>query len=173
MKIEAELARMERMTTGELSRRYVEVCGEAVRTRNRSYLIRKIAWRLQAADEGDLSERARARAAELANDADVRLTPPREATSTGLDRSATRPGRSPAMGVESPTATTAPPRDSRLPAVGTALVKRYKGRTLQVIVRADGIEYDGQMYSSLSAVAKVISGSHINGFRFFNLGGGQ
>jgi len=37
------------------------------RTRHRAYLIRKIAWRLQANAEGDLSERAGRRAAELAD----------------------------------------------------------------------------------------------------------
>ena len=35
-------------------------------------------WRLQALAEGDLSERARRRAAELANDADLRLAPPKD-----------------------------------------------------------------------------------------------
>ena len=43
------------------------MCDEPIRTRNRAYLTRKIAWRLQAKAEGDLSERARRRAAELAN----------------------------------------------------------------------------------------------------------
>jgi hypothetical protein len=37
--------------------------------RNRTWLIRRIAWRLQANSEGGLSDRARARAAELVNDA--------------------------------------------------------------------------------------------------------
>jgi len=55
MNIKEELARLERMTTGELAGRYVEVCGEPARTRNRAYLTRKIAWRLQAQAEGDLS----------------------------------------------------------------------------------------------------------------------
>ena len=40
-------------------------------------MIRKIAWRLQANAEGDLSERARRRAAELADDAEVRVMAPR------------------------------------------------------------------------------------------------
>ncbi|MBU6172355.1 MAG: DUF2924 domain-containing protein [Planctomycetes bacterium] len=51
---------------------------EKCRSRNKRYLIRRIAWRLQANAEGDLSERARARAAELALDSEVRVTPPRE-----------------------------------------------------------------------------------------------
>jgi hypothetical protein len=42
------------------------------------HLIRKIAWRMQANAEGGLSERARRRAEELANDADVRVTPPKD-----------------------------------------------------------------------------------------------
>ncbi len=48
MNIKEELARLGRMTTGELARGYVKVCGEPIRTRNRAYLTRKIAWRLQA-----------------------------------------------------------------------------------------------------------------------------
>jgi hypothetical protein len=44
---------------------------------NKSWLIKRIAWRLQALAEGDLSERARQRAKELANDADLRLSPPK------------------------------------------------------------------------------------------------
>ena len=37
------------------------------------------------------------------------------------------------------------------------------------VVLADGLEYDGQVYASLSAVAKAITGSHTNGFLFFRL----
>lgn len=47
------------------------------RTRHRTYLIRKIAWRIQANVEGDLSERARKRAEELADDADIRVMAPK------------------------------------------------------------------------------------------------
>ena len=61
--------------------------------------------------------------------------------------------------------------DNRLPAVGDALVRQYKGRQVRVVVLEDGFEYDGQRYKSLSAVAKAISGSHCSGFRFFGLEG--
>jgi len=67
MNIKAELAAMERLTTGELVERYAALTGQPLRTRHRAYLIRKIAWRLQADAEGDLSERARRRAAEAAS----------------------------------------------------------------------------------------------------------
>jgi hypothetical protein len=36
-------------------------------------------------------------------------------------------------------------------------------------VLADGFEWEGQRYPSLSAVAKAITGTHVNGFHFFRL----
>jgi hypothetical protein len=75
--INKEIAALQRMTTGELQTRYAEAFGEAAWTRNKAWLVKRIAWRLQVLAEGDLSERARQRAAELANDADLRLAPPR------------------------------------------------------------------------------------------------
>ena len=59
--------------------------------------------------------------------------------------------------------------DERLPPPGTVIARKYKGRTLQVKVRADGFEYEGEVHASLSAVAKAITGSHCNGFNFFRL----
>jgi hypothetical protein len=146
-----ELAALERMTVGELQERYVEVFGEAVRSRHKQYLIRRIAWRLQANAEGGLSERALRRAEELANVADVRVTPPR-ATTTRSTATLARSGG-----------------DPRLPRPGTAITRRYKGRMINVTVLPDGFEHEGERYGSLTAVAKAITGSHINGFRFFGL----
>src|SRR5262249_59613066 len=120
--------------------------------------IKRIAWRLQALAEGDLSERARQRATELANDADLRLSPP-----------PMRPGTAPAERTE--TRTLRVTADDRLPPPGTVLTRKYKGAVLQVQVRPDGFAYEGQLYGSLSAVARAITGSHCNGFLFFRLGG--
>lgn len=44
---------------------------------NREYQVKRIAWRLQANAHGDLSCRARRRAEELANDADLRTAMPK------------------------------------------------------------------------------------------------
>ncbi|MCG3178600.1 MAG: hypothetical protein BIFFINMI_00928 [Phycisphaerae bacterium] len=162
MNVKQELARLERMTTGELAERYAELFGQPVRTRHRAYLVRKVAWRVQALVEGDLSERARRRAMELAQDADVRLMPPRAAA----------PAAPVATGAVR-TAKVEAGRDPRLPAPGAALTRQYKGRTVQVVVLADGFEFEGQFFKTLTAVAKAVTGSHVNGFRFFNLGGGQ
>ena len=158
--IEEEVAALQELTVGELRERFAEVCGEPTRSRHRSYLIRRIAWRMQALAEGDLSERARRRAEELAVDADVRTTPPKDA-------SPTRTGRA------SSSAQVASAVDPRLPVPGTSITRRYKGRTLEVRVLDGGFEYDGERFKTLSAVAKAITGSHCNGFRFFRLGGNQ
>jgi len=42
-----------------LKRKYRELFGEDSRSSNKQYLSRRVAWRLQARVEGDLSERAR------------------------------------------------------------------------------------------------------------------
>src|SRR5215467_1099528 len=77
-----DLSALQRMTTSDLRRRYAEVFGDQPSTWNRVWMLKRIAWRLQALAEGGLSERARRRAEELANDADLRLNPPAPAKQT-------------------------------------------------------------------------------------------
>lgn len=71
-----EVAALKQMTVKELRDRYLEVFGEAARSGNKDWLRKPIAWRMQANAEGNLTERARRRAEELANDADVRIRRP-------------------------------------------------------------------------------------------------
>ena len=150
----AEIAKLETMTVSKLVERFESLFGEKCRSRNKRYLIRRIAWRLQANAEGGLSERAKARAAELALDSEVRVTSPREPKTS---RVVIAP-------VESK-----PVRDLRLPPNGTMLHRDYKGRPIRVLVLEDGFEYEGQLFNSLTAVANAITGSHVNGFQFFRL----
>jgi hypothetical protein len=151
-----QVADVQRLTVPQLRTRYAEVFGEATATKNRLWLVKRLAWRPQALAEGDLPERARQRAAELANDAELRMSPPRlPAPGAPPERTSTRPVRF--------------PQDNRLPPPGTVLTRPYKGRTLLVKVLPTGFEYEGQTYGSLSAVAKQITGSHCNGFLFFRL----
>jgi hypothetical protein len=156
--IDKEMAALERMTAGQLAERFAELFGEQTHSRHRTYLIRKILWKLQTREAGGLSERAMKRANELAADAELRVMPP-----ATLE---TRP--------VSEVVTTAPvTRDSRLPLPGASLVREYRGRKIEVIVRPDGFEFEGERYRSLSAVARKVTGTHCNGFRFFNLEGGK
>jgi hypothetical protein len=145
-KLSEQIAALERMRGPALRARYAELFGDATRVGNRAWLLRRIAWRLQAQAEGGLSERARRRAVELTNEADVRLNPPKATPATRLAVYRV---------------------DPRLPAPGGVLTRAYKGRTVQVLVREDGFEYEATLYPSLSAVAKAITGSHCNGFLFF------
>src|SRR6266700_4475710 len=51
--------------------------------------------------------------------------------------------------------------------IGTVLVRDYQGRRHTVAVGPDGYVWEGKPYSSLSAVARVITGTVWNGPRFF------
>ena len=60
-------------------KKYREVFGDDTNTRNKQWLIKRIAWRIQANAMGGLSEsEPKRRAAELANDADVRILDAKE-----------------------------------------------------------------------------------------------
>jgi Protein of unknown function (DUF2924) len=155
MNVGKEIAMLKKMTVAELRRKYAEVFGEATRAANKDWLVKRIAWRMQALAEGDLSERARRRAAELANDADLRMTPPKTAPATVLE-----------AGPKEPISFK---NENRVPPPGTILVRKYKGRRFEVTVLTEGFEYDGQVFKSLSAVAKAITGQHCNGFHFFRI----
>src|SRR5262249_11655873 len=122
----SQVAALEHMTVAELRARYADVFSEMTQVGHRTWLIKRIAWRLQALAEGDLSERAPRRAAELANDADLRLAPPKNNS---------------APPVEHPDLPTHKP-DKRLPPPGSMLVRPYKGRTLHIRVLAQGFEFE-------------------------------
>src|SRR5262249_11035785 len=141
------------LTTSQLQARYAEVFGEETHASHKTWLIKRIAWRLQAVALGGLFERALRRAAELANDADLRLNPPMPRASSN------------AHGPQHPS----PAPDRRLPQPGAILTRMYKGKQLEVTVLADGFSFAGSVYGSLSAVAKAITGSHTNGYLFFRL----
>ncbi|MGA3188667.1 MAG: DUF2924 domain-containing protein [Bryobacteraceae bacterium] len=79
--------------------------------------MRRIAWRLQANAEGGLSERARQRTVDVADEADL----------------------------------------------------EFQGGTVSVEVLEKGFRYQEQVYRSLSAVARQVSGVQWNGFAFFSL----
>jgi hypothetical protein len=155
--IDVEMAVMKTMTVNQLAEKYTSVCGYLARSRNKQWLIKRIAWQIQANREGGLSERALARAHELAKGAHLRMLPPREA------KASQEPG-SQLKVVACPVQV-----NRRLPLPGSALVRDYKGQRLVVAVLRDGFEYEGKVYPSLTAVTKAITGKHWNGYHFFGL----
>jgi Protein of unknown function (DUF2924) len=146
--IRDKLAALPLMRVNELRRMYAELFGEATRANNRDWLAKRIGWRLQAQSEGGLSERAKQRARELANENDLRLIPPANIPATTV---------------------IAENRDTRLPMPGTIIERDYKGNHYEVEVRADGFVWNNQPFKTLTAVAKSICGQHVNGFHFFGL----
>jgi Protein of unknown function (DUF2924) len=59
--------------------------------------------------------------------------------------------------------------DERNLKIGTVLVRDYRGRRHTVTVERDGYVWEGEPYSSLSAIARAITGTAWSGPRFFAL----
>src|SRR5512144_1167405 len=107
-----QIAALRQMTVAQLREKYLEVFGEPTRTGNKDFLFKRLAWRIQSIAEGGLSERARQRAAELARDADIRMTLPRPPKVTPGAKSSTQPAPAPG--------------DGRVPIPGTVLARQYR-----------------------------------------------
>jgi hypothetical protein len=153
-----EVETLRRASLEALREKYREVFQEETHCRHREHLFRRIAWRLQALAEGDLSERARARAQQIARDADLRKIAPRGFfTVAGESVQTTHGNRNRRQ------------HDSRLPLPGALLTRKWKGRNILVEVLANGFRHENRHYSSLSAIAVAVTGTRWNGLAFFGL----
>ncbi len=155
----AQVAALWSLDTPGLRAKYQEVFGEPTRSRNKTWLFRACAYRVQELAEGGLSERAKRRAAELARESDVR---PRRTADAPTGGAAPR-GPTRVLGVE-------PVRDPGLPLPGAVLVRAYRGRQIRVRILDDGgFEYESRVFRSLTAVAEAVTGAHWNGRAFFGI----
>ena len=107
---------------------------------------------MQALAEGDLSERARRRALELADDADWKIRPSRTFRGFSIEE---------------------PRRDHRLPEPGSMLTREYKGRSIVVKVLDEGFEWEQRRYTSLSKLAFAVTSTRWNEFTFFRIAEGS
>jgi hypothetical protein len=152
----ARLAALDQMNTPELVALYRELYGEPTRTRNATYLRKRLGFRLQELEHGGLPASALQKIAELGDQMPerwrIRLA----------QQEAGEPPPQPAH-----------PRDPRLPPVGTILRRVHNGIEHEVRVCADGFEHAGTRFKSLSAVAKHITGTPWNGFLFFRVARGS
>ena len=155
-----EIEKLRRASLSTLRQKYREVFGEETPCRHRQHLFRRIAWRLQALAEGDLSERARQRAGEIARDADLRIVAPQGFFNQGGRSIELVPGEGGRRR-----------QDSRLPLPGTVLSREWKGQTVLVEVLAEGFRFENRHYPSLSAIAVAVTGTRWNGLAFFGLTG--
>ncbi len=60
-------------------------------------------------------------------------------------------------------------RRAGLPPVGTRIIREYKGIEYSVKVLSDGFEFNGDKFTSLSGIAKLITGTKVSGRFFFGL----
>jgi hypothetical protein len=153
--IVSQIQALQRMTVGQLRVEWERLHGEPTRSRNRTYLWRRLAWRIQELQFGGLSEASKLH---LLNSAP-----------TTFERSQVPAGLLPAHGGISASPRHSPRRDPRLPAPGSTIVRKYKGDDIRVLVLDNGFEWSSRHFDSLSEVALAITGSKWNGWLFFGL----
>ncbi|HLH16256.1 MAG TPA: DUF2924 domain-containing protein [Bryobacteraceae bacterium] len=157
--LDAELAALERMNVRKLRQRHLDLFGETPHSFHRQFLVRQIAWRLQAKLEGGLDEETRQYAIAIARDCAhaARIEQNALRRQNGISPEARAAGK-----IHSH-------RDTRLPMPGSLLVREIEGETHVVKILRDGFDYGGRVFRSLSAIAQEITGTKWNGFRFFGL----
>ncbi len=144
---------LRQMTVGELRIEWQKLYNEPTRSRNKDYLYRRLAWRIQELRYGGLSAHAQSRINELAP--------------AGFTRA--RTPQPPQDAPERVEMARTLQRDPRLPSPGTIVVKTYKGRELRLVVHEDHFELDGQSFRSLSEAARHVTGARWNGWLFWGL----
>ncbi len=145
--IEAQVSALTELDVHELRIRWRKLFRAAAPLHLPRYLLlRVIAYRIQANAYGDL-DRETARYLERIERERVR-----------------RAGRSKAKAPPGP-----PVGTSRRLKPGTIMAREYEGRMHQVTAVVDGFAWNGSTYKSLSEIARLITGTHWSGPRFFGL----
>jgi len=148
-----EIMELKGKTLSELKARYKEVYRvETAPSSNKIYLWRKIAYKLQEIEHGELSTNTQGKIEEFIQKYDP------------INNKTLRPDN-----FEAPKHGNKLKRDKRLPIPGTIITKEYKDNKIQVKILESGFEYNKKTYKSLSAIAKETTGAHWNGYLFFGL----
>ena len=152
----AQVQALQKMTVAELRVEWEKVFGEPTKQRHRIYLWKRLARKLQIDQLPKLTLEEEAKVAEYREL--VRQLPP-ERWFPGK-----RSGNAKVKRLAN---------DNRTPPPGSVISREYKGHEVAVKVLDDGFEYGGQVYRSLSAIAKEITGTTWNGPSFFGLRKGK
>ena len=137
--IPARLAALKTMPTPALKAMWRDLFEGEAPAYNRRFLESRLAYRIQELEFGGLAPATVARLEALGEDLDG-------------GKAEVRRRRA----------------DDR-PIVGTRLIREYQGVEHCATVLADGFEYRGQPYKSLSAIARAITGTRWNGWVFFGI----
>ena len=135
----AQLAALRKMSVVELKQRWETLFGTPAPNNSRSYLEVRLGNRIQELMLGGLSRDTRRVLDLLVKELDGKNT--RKAIMT----------------------------DPRKPVLGTRLLREWDGAEHSVTVLRDGFDWQGRKFKSLSAVARAITGTQWNGYRFFGL----
>ena len=154
----SEIKSLCRMDINELRSKYYEVYNYNTGARNKDFLIRKIAWKLQSISTAtDISPESRQKAYSIVDFSRLRLNKTKKAPAELV------------VGEDFVKRKLELGRDPRLPMAGAMLSKTFGGKQHVVKVLDKGFEYGNENFKTLSSVAKKITGTNWNGFKFFNL----
>ena len=148
----AQVQALQTMTVRELRLEWEKVFGKPTKQRHRTYLWKRLARRLQQDQLPKLSPEEEAKVAEYREL--IRQLPP-ERWFRGKQQSRPKTKKTVC--------------DHRTPPPGSVVSRDYKGEEVIVKVLNDGFEYAGQVFRSLSAIAKEVTGTTWNGPAFFGL----
>ncbi|GAA0311980.1 DUF2924 domain-containing protein [Rhodovulum strictum] len=137
--IPARLAALKTATTLELKAQWRDLFDSEPPPFNRRYLESRLAYRIQELAYGGLKPETIRRLERLGEELD------------GGDRKKSRM------------------RADTMPIAGTRLIREWQGVEYIVTVTADGFEWRGRPYKSLSAIARAITGTRWNGWVFFGM----
>ena len=137
--IPARLATLKTMSTPDLKQQWRDLFDSEPPPFNRRYLESRLAYRIQELAYGGLKPETVKRLETLGEQLD------------GGDRKKSHV------------------RADQLPIVGTRLIREWQGVEHIVTVTADGFDWQGRPYKSLSAIARAITGTRWNGWVFFGL----
>jgi hypothetical protein len=154
-----EINRLRQMSVAELRQEWERVYGEPARSSHKDFLFRRLAWEVQARAHGGLSDAAMTRLDEHGEDAWNHATSRRLRAHDAEPATPARP---------EPKVTRI--CDARQLTPGTVLTRQYHGHEIRVVALEDGeFEYEGRVLTSLSAVARAVTGAKWNGRLFFGL----
>ena len=141
----ARIAALREMPKEDLKEQWRILFGKEPPAYNRPFMVKRLIYRLQELEFGGIKSETREYMNQLLNEAGLNALAGRKTTKKKRRRNA-----------------------AELIA-GTLLVREWRGRNYEVKVLADGFEYDGRKYRSLSGIAKDITGTSWNGLTFFGL----
>lgn len=135
----ARLAALKQMSVTELKAQWQALIGTEAPNNSRPFLELRIAYRIQELTYGGPTKPVRRMLDALANEVDGK-----KVRRTMI-------------------------RDPRNPVIGTRLVREWDGTEHVITILKDGFDWQGRRYKSLSVIARTITGTHWNGYRFFGL----